>query len=130
MTNYRNLIIGLACSLGLEAAVASTAIEKKPFAESASNPGKTLFEKLSAERTGVDFVYQSVPRKHKGASTMFGASTSGTTSGGVCIGDYDNDGRPDLYLTQPSGKQRLYRNLGGFRFEDATEKAGVDGGGI
>ena len=41
---------------------------------------------------------------------------------GVCVGDYDNDGRPDLLVTA-YGHNVLYRNLGGGKFEDATEKA-------
>jgi hypothetical protein len=44
---------------------------------------------------------------------------------GVAVGDYDNDGWVDLYLTA-LGSNRLLRNLGG-RFEDVTESAGVGG---
>jgi hypothetical protein len=46
---------------------------------------------------------------------------------GVCVGDYDNDGWEDLYLTY-YGKNRLYHNLGG-KFEEVGEKAGVAGDG-
>jgi hypothetical protein len=57
-------------------------------------------------------------------------------SGGAAIFDYDNDGRPDIYLLNGStfaalqGKEKapraaLYRNLGDWKFEDVTEKAGV-----
>lgn len=41
-------------------------------------------------------------------------------------GDYDGDGRPDLFLTCV-GPNRLFRNLGEGRFEDVTESAGVGG---
>jgi Flp pilus assembly protein TadD/peroxiredoxin len=45
---------------------------------------------------------------------------------GVAVGDYDNDGRDDLYVCQPAGLQnRLYRNRGDGTFEDLTEKSGV-----
>ncbi len=59
-----------------------------------------------------------------------------TPSGGVAVFDYDADGRPDIYLLNGStfaalaGKERapraaLYRNLGNWKFEDVTDKAGV-----
>src|SRR5260370_26996041 len=43
---------------------------------------------------------------------------------GVAVGDYDSDGRPDLFVTGWRD-QRLYRNLGGGRFEDVTRRAGL-----
>jgi len=46
---------------------------------------------------------------------------------GVCVGDYDNDGWEDLYITY-YGKNRLYRNQGGV-FTEVSEKAGVAGSG-
>ena len=45
---------------------------------------------------------------------------------GCVWGDYDNDGDPDLYVSQ-YGKNILYRNNGDGTFADVTEKAGVDG---
>ena len=48
---------------------------------------------------------------------------------GIAVGDYDNDGLPDLYVTG-YGHNVLYRNLGGCKFEDVTERAGVKGGGF
>ena len=64
-----------------------------------------------------------------------------TMAGGVAVFDYDSDGRPDLYFangaaqanfdkTDPSFHNRLYRNLGQWRFEDVTAKAGVAGVGF
>ena len=43
---------------------------------------------------------------------------------GVCAGDYDNDGAPDLYVTY-YGQSRLYRNRGDGTFEDVTARAGL-----
>ena len=59
-----------------------------------------------------------------------------TTSGGVATFDYDSDGQVDIYLLNGSttaaleGKEKspraaLYRNLGNWKFEDVTDKAGV-----
>src|SRR6266566_1516120 len=45
--------------------------------------------------------------------------------GGVAAGDIDGDGLMDLYFTSNLGANRLYRNLGNFRFEDITARAGV-----
>jgi enediyne biosynthesis protein E4 len=43
---------------------------------------------------------------------------------GVAVGDYDNDGWPDLYVTN-FGKNRLYHNNHDGTFTDVAEKAGV-----
>jgi len=59
-----------------------------------------------------------------------------TPSGGLAIFDYDNDTRPDIYLlngstfaamqgTERAPRAALYRNLGNWKFEDVTDKAGV-----
>src|SRR5258708_23841636 len=47
---------------------------------------------------------------------------------GVAVGDYDNDGYPDLYVTS-YGKNILYHNNGDGTFTEVTAKAGVAGGG-
>ncbi|MCP3979280.1 MAG: CRTAC1 family protein [bacterium] len=43
---------------------------------------------------------------------------------GVAVGDYDNDGNPDIFVTN-LGRDVLYRNRGDGTFEDVTTKAGV-----
>jgi enediyne biosynthesis protein E4 len=48
---------------------------------------------------------------------------------GCAVGDYDNDGFDDLYLTTV-GSNHLYRNLGNGRFADVTAKAGVSDPGF
>jgi len=47
---------------------------------------------------------------------------------GVAVADYDNDGDPDIYVTN-YGANTLYRNEGDGRFADVTESAGVPAGG-
>ncbi len=48
---------------------------------------------------------------------------------GVCVGDYDNDGKPDVLITY-YGHNRLYHNLGKGKFEDATAAAHLPAAGI
>ncbi|MCH8149449.1 MAG: CRTAC1 family protein [Planctomycetes bacterium] len=43
----------------------------------------------------------------------------------VCWGDYDNDGDPDLYLTNQNVANSLFKNEGGGVFTDVTSEAGV-----
>ena len=47
--------------------------------------------------------------------------------GGVGIGDFNNDGLPDIYFTSSLQQNRLYLNKGNLSFEDVTEQAGVGG---
>jgi enediyne biosynthesis protein E4 len=52
-----------------------------------------------------------------------GLARTGWASG-VCVGDYDNDGREDLFVTY-WGQNALFRNNGNGSFSDTTQKAGV-----
>ncbi len=47
----------------------------------------------------------------------------------IAVGDYDNDGRPDLYVVIPFARNYLFHNNGDGTFSDVTEKAGVAGPG-
>jgi len=60
-------------------------------------------------------------------STQSGAGDAGD-SYGFAFGDYDNDGRPDLYVVNGGAfsANKLFRNIGGGQFEDVTVAAGVD----
>jgi hypothetical protein len=43
---------------------------------------------------------------------------------GIAVGDYDNDGRPDIYITALEG-DRLFHNEGNFKFKDVTAASGI-----
>jgi hypothetical protein len=56
--------------------------------------------------------------------TVEAGVANGRWGQGVCAGDFDNDGSPDLYVTN-FGRSRLYRNGGRGGFTDVAEAAGV-----
>jgi hypothetical protein len=67
----------------------------------------------------------------KGRFTEVGRKAGFTRTGwaqGVCSGDFDNDGRPDLLVTY-YGPNSLYRNTGSGAFADVTAKSGLPTGG-
>jgi enediyne biosynthesis protein E4 len=57
-----------------------------------------------------------------------GVGCAGCFSMGVAVGDYDNDGRPDIYVAN-HGANVLYHNRGDGTFVDVTREAGVGGSG-
>ena len=93
-------------------------------------PEQIWFEEVAA-KAGIQFHYQSGHRPEQ----FYIPEIMG---GGVGLLDYDNDGWLDVYCVQggslyPDAKlkpgNKLFRNLGGWRFEDITDKAGVAGHG-
>src|ERR1041385_8454359 len=48
---------------------------------------------------------------------------------GIAVGDYDNDGREDFYVSWALGPGHLYHNEGNGHFEDVTAQAGVGNAG-
>ena len=83
----------------------------------------TLFELVSPDKSGVEFNNELVYDKDFNIYTY----RNFYNGGGVAIGDINNDGLPDIYLTANMKSNRLYLNKGDFRFEDITEQAGVGG---
>jgi hypothetical protein len=91
-----------------------------PGAESATPPVNALYENVTNETAGVDPASPSLRfRRVPGAA----GAADGFYGMGAAVGDIDNDGDPDLYVTN-FGRNSLYRNDGG-RFTDVTDAAGV-----
>jgi hypothetical protein len=96
---------------------------------STSSAPTPVFRDVTAS-SGIRFRFQSDLRHLKMITTM---------NGGCAFGDADGDGRPDLYVTNSVprwGKPntascgRLYRNVGGGRFQDVTGSSGVRACGL
>ena len=85
--------------------------------------GDALFTALDAAETGVGFENTLDYDKDFNIYTY----RNFFNGGGVAIADFDQDSLPDLYFTGNMRPNRLYKNLGGFQFEDRTESAGVGG---
>jgi hypothetical protein len=95
----------------------------QPLAPLSGPRGKTMFVLLSPEDTGVRTENKYAdPEMWSRRSRELEIGAIGT---GVTIGDYDGDGRPDIFIVSKTEGSRLFRNLGNFKFEDVTEKAGV-----
>ena len=86
----------------------------------------TLFTLIPNEQTNVHF-FNTVKEDINFHALNYPYVYNG---GGVAIGDVDNDGFDDIYLTSNQGSSKLYMNKGDFKFEDVTDKAkvGAEGG--
>lgn len=104
-------------------------------AASPAEPDAAIFEDVT-QQAGVEFVHQLANGQLDNIMKSDGA--------GGAILDYDGDGFMDIYLVNsgpvpglsdapagtPRWPNRLYRNRGDGRFEDATQRAGVEGRGF
>ncbi len=94
--------------------------EKQPIDDKNST---TLFSLVPSEETGVDFVNAVENQKNFNIFKY----RNFYNGGGVALGDINNDGLIDIYLTGNMVANKLYLNKGNLTFEDITENAGVAG---
>ena len=131
---FRRLAAALAGFAGLTLAAADGDLTARPLAPLSGPKGKTMFAPLAAADTGIitENNYADPretragykdPRMGNGHFDEFAVGAVGT---GVAIGDYDGDGRPDLFVVSKTESCRLFRNLGNWKFEEVTAKAGVE----
>jgi hypothetical protein len=78
-------------------------------------PGFTL---LSPSRTRINFA-------NAVSESLLVRNRILAQGAGVCLGDIDADGLSDVFLARTEGASALYRNLGEWRFEEITQRAGV-----
>src|SRR5881227_235869 len=81
----------------------------------AGSPG---FTSLKPQSTGIDFTNLIPAARHYTNQILLNGS-------GVAAGDVDGDGWCDLFFCGAGGHNALYRNLGNWKFEEITAKAGV-----
>ncbi|MFQ5704697.1 MAG: VCBS repeat-containing protein [Gemmatimonadales bacterium] len=80
--------------------------------------GKDGFKLLPQSRTGIAFENELTNQQVLDNQFLLNGS-------GVAVGDVDGDGLADIYFAALGGSNVLYRNLGGWRFEEVTDWAGV-----
>ena len=89
------------------------------------NKNPTLFQAVSSERSGIQFNNKIVENDTLNPLDV----TNIYNGGGVGIGDFNNDGLQDIYLTGNMVSNKLYLNKGKLKFDDVTQEAHVEGEG-
>jgi hypothetical protein len=95
----------------------------KPAPETNKN---LLFSLLPPSVTGISFSNDVAYTEDLNAYTF----RNFYNGGGVGIGDVNNDGLPDIFFCGNMKSNKLYLNRGNFKFEDVTEKAGLNSEGV
>ena len=84
-------------------------------------PLDPLFVKLDSTLTGIGF-FNNVEDGQEYNILTYRNFYNG---GGVSLGDINNDGLPDIFLTANQGESKLYINKSNFKFEDITSTSGI-----
>ncbi len=88
---------------------------------SSARRGQSWFPLLPPEQTGITFTNPLDER-------VMAANRLLPNGCGVALGDFNNDGLPDIFLCSLDGHNALYKNLGGMKFADVTQAAGISCG--
>src|SRR4051794_5365280 len=91
-----------------------------------NSPGNLLFTLLPASETGIGFTNDVVYSEDYNPYTF----RNFFNGGGVAIGDINNDGLPDIFFCSSQHSNKLYLNKGNAKFEDITDKAGLNSEGV
>ena len=103
--------------------VAGTGMEAAPLARPSAPLGATLFSSLPPAQTGL--VVENRYADPRMWTDRYQELIYGAMGTGVAVGDYDGDGKPDVFVVSKTEVSRLFRNLGNWKFEDVTAKAGI-----
>lgn len=101
----------------------ATEPDSSPLAERSKPAGPTMFTLMPTARTGVNCV--NTYGDPAMWSRRYTELMNGSLGTGVAVADFDQDGRPDIYVVSKTGPSRLFRNLGDWKFEDVTVAAGL-----
>ncbi|MBL7814382.1 MAG: VCBS repeat-containing protein [Saprospiraceae bacterium] len=82
----------------------------------------SVFSKISSDQTGIKFTNSVSNTKDVNILTY----RNYYNGGGVAIGDINNDGLSDVFFTANMGANKLYLNKGNMKFDDISEKAGIE----
>jgi hypothetical protein len=111
---HRSRALGLALTIAL--VVTTSGCAKTHAAE----PGAGFEER--AQAAGITFRMNNLAGEQGGERFRINLYDHGS---GLAVGDYDGDGRDDIYFLNQHGTNALYRNLGNGSFADVSAKAGV-----